>query len=297
MSTSPFAKAGGVAAVLTSNFLLGASSLYWKVFAAIPAMALLGLRVLMSLLCVTLVLALRQELSPLLKSLTARDVLLHGAAALLVAVNWGTFIWASIHGHVLESGLGYLLAPMLVISLGLLFYRERLSLLRGLSLASVLGSLLYLLLIADDLNYLVFMLIGTTWGGYAYLKKLTRLPPWSGLFVESLVLSLLLVPLVLWLDTPAQELAALEAGMQALLLLCGVVSLLPLALFSFATRRLPLSVLGLMQFVLPLTQFCVALGFYGQSPSPGTLLAFSVIALAILLVVFEPLLNLMCKAQ
>lgn len=291
MSTRTLAKVEGVAAALISNCLLGLSSLYWKALAAMSAITLLGFRILMSLVCVSMVLALRQELSPLLRDLSKRDLLLHGAAALLVATNWATFIWASIQGHVLESGLGYLIAPILVISLGLLLYRERLSLSRGMSLSLVLASLLYLLLNTDGLDYRVSMVIGVTWGGYAYLKKLARLPPWSGLFVESLMLSSLLVPLALWLNAPAQEIAALEAGDQGLLLLCGVVSLLPLALFSFATRRLPLSGMGLMQFVLPLTQLCVALSFYGQSPSPGTLLAFSVIALAILLVVLEPLLN------
>ncbi|MDZ3994610.1 EamA family transporter [Pseudomonas sp. Teo4] len=291
MSSRSFSTVAGLSAALVSNCLLGLSSLYWKALGVLPALVLLGYRVLISLLCVTLVLALRRELAPVLRGLTRRDLLLHGAAALFVAVNWGTFIWASIHGHVLESGMGYLIAPVLVIGLGILLYRERLSLRRGLALALVVGSVLYLIIDAGSLDNRVFLAIGITWGGYAWLKKLARLSPWSGLFIESLVLGVLSVPLILLFDAPMQDITVLGAADMSLLLLCGVVSLLPLALFSFATRHLPLSVMGLMQFVLPLTQFCLALGFYGQAPSPGTLLAFSLIALAMLLVILEPMLK------
>ncbi|MEW5544749.1 EamA family transporter [Pseudomonas soli] len=291
MAGKPFAAAAGLSAALASNCLLGLSTLYWKALATLPALTLLGCRVLISLLCVTLLLAARKEFVPLLCGLTRRDILLHGGAALLVAANWGTFIWASIHGHVLESGLGYLIAPVLGISLGLLLYRERMSLPRGLSLALVIGSVVYLLFETGGLDSRVFLVIGMTWGGYTWLKKLARLPPWSGLFLESLVLGLLLVPFIIWMSTPLADIAALDTGDKGLLLLCGAVSLLPLALFSFAARRLPLSIMGLMQFVLPLTQFFVALIFYKQMPSHGALLAFAFIALAMLLVILEPLLN------
>lgn len=291
MAGKTFDAAAGLSAALASNCLLGLSSLYWKALAALPALALLGCRVLMSLLCVTLLLAARKELVPLLCVLKRRDIALHGAAAVLVAGNWGTFIWASIHGHVLESGLGYLIAPVLGISLGLLLYQERLSVPRGLSLTMVIGSVVYLLFEKGGLDSRVFLVIGVTWGAYTWLKKLARLPPWSGLFLESLVLGVLLMPLILWVSTPVAGIAALGSADTALLLLCGAVSLLPLALFSFAARRLPLSVMGLMQFVLPLTQFFVALMFYGQIPSHGAMLAFALIALAMLLVILEPLLT------
>lgn len=292
MSERSHATVAGLTAALASNCLLGLSSLYWKALAELPAVVLLGCRVVLSLLCAALVLRLHGQLLSVLRGLNWRALQLHGSAALLVAVNWGTFIWASIHGHVLESGLGYLIAPTLGIALGLLVYRERLSLLRAGAIALVSGSLLYLLFNSAGLDARVFLLIGFTWGGYAWLKKLTHLSPWSGLFVESLMLGVVLVPLIVWFNSPVQDIAALGAGGQGLLLLCGVVSLLPLALFSFAARCLPLNIMGLMQFVLPLTQFCVALGFYGQTPSREALLAFGLIALAMLLVILEPLLKL-----
>ncbi|CAM3843940.1 putative permease (RarD protein) [Pseudomonas reidholzensis] len=290
MSAKSMSTTAGLSAALASNCLLGLSALYWKALASLPALALLGCRILLSLLCVTLVLALRRELQPLLRGLKFRDVVLHAAAALLVAANWGTFIWASIHGRLLESGLGYLIAPVLGIALGLLVYRERLSRWRAVALALVVLSVLYLFLSASGLDSRVFLVIGFTWGGYAWLKKLAHLSPWSGLFVESLVLGVVLIPLIVWLSAPIQGIAGLTSSEQGLLLLCGLVSLLPLALFSFAARRLPLSVMGLMQFVLPLTQFGLALVVYGQEPNRGALLAFAVIALAMLLVILEPLL-------
>jgi len=86
----------GLLAAIMSNLLLGLSSLYWKALGEVTPISLLGYRVFFSMLCVTLILLARRELKSLLLGLELRDVALHGAAALLVACNWGVFMWSSI---------------------------------------------------------------------------------------------------------------------------------------------------------------------------------------------------------
>lgn len=257
---------------------------------AIPATTLLGYRILVSLLMLALVLtARRRSFKALASKLTRRLALLHGGAAALVVINWGTFIWASIHGHVVESGLGYLVAPFVAIGVGALCFKERMSAARLAGIGVIVLALALLLRGSGELEHRVYLIIGGTWGGYACLKKMTSLDSFSGLFLETCALTALM-PLLLWLGPFTLVLPdGLGVGPLVLLALCGAVSVVPLALFSFAAARLPLSVMGFFQFVLPSTQLIVALAIYRQQVSGNTLVAFGVIWLSLALIVAEPL--------
>jgi|RhiMetStandDraft_4_1073278.scaffolds.fasta_scaffold05786_2 chloramphenicol-sensitive protein RarD len=281
----------GMLAAGLSNLFLGLSSLYWRVFHDMNAIALVGYRVVLSLATVTLILWVKRDLLALFHRLKLRQVVLHGCAAVLVATNWGAFIWASIHGRVLESGLGYLIAPLLSIAVGLLIYRERLSPLKAVALGLVCLSVLFLVTGSGDLDARVYVVIAVTWGLYTWLKKLTSLSPLNGLFVESLVLACALCPLLFLFDEFIPLPTSFGGYEQALLIGCGLVSIIPLALFSFAAGRLPISAMGLLQFILPLTQFIVAVEIYGQPASTYTLLAFAAITFGMVLVIFEPVLK------
>lgn len=279
-------KAGLLAAIM-SNFFLGFSSLYWKALGEIPSISLLGYRVFFSMLCVTLILLARKELKFLLLGLELRDLALHGVAALLVACNWGVFIWSSIHGRVFESGLGYLIAPILGVGLGVIFYKEYISFFRGVIVFFVVLSVFFLIFRVPGLDFRVYLSIGVTWGMYTWLKKMARLDAMSGLFIESFMLTFIAVALISYFDGGFGIPGGLGIFRGSLLLSCGLVSLVPLALFAFAAKHLPLSVMGLLQFVLPLTQFCVASVFYGQSFTAEIFLAFSIIFAGMLFIVLE----------
>ena len=90
-----------------ANVILGASSLYWKALGDISPQALLCYRILISLVTITVVLTIKDELRSIINRVTLRLLIVHTLAAVFVVINWGTFIWASINGHILESGLGY----------------------------------------------------------------------------------------------------------------------------------------------------------------------------------------------
>jgi len=274
---------------VSANVFLGASSLYWKALGAIPSTTLLGYRILVSLLMLAMALALRRSFGRLAGVLKVRLVLLHASAAALVVVNWGTFIWASIHGHVVESGLGYLVAPFVAIGVGAVWFKEGLGLVRLVGLGAIVLALALLLQGSGELAHWVYLTIGGTWGGYACLKKVTSLDPFSGLFIETTALTALM-PVLLWLGPFTLTLPpGLGAGHLLMLALCGAVSVVPLALFSFAAANLPLSVMGFFQFVLPSTQLIVALAIYRQAVSSNTLLTFAMIWMSLTLIVVEPL--------
>ena len=207
---------------------------------------------------------------------------------MLVVLNWGVFIWASIHGHVVESGLGYLVAPFVAIGVGAVWFKETLAPVRLGAIAVITLALALLIHGSGELSHWIYLTIGGTWGAYAGLKKLTKLDSFSGLLMETLVLAVLVLVLCGLGPWTLKLPDNLGAEALALLALCGAVSVIPLALFSFAAAKLPLIAMGLLQFVLPSTQFVVALAIYGQKISDNTVLAFAVMWLCLAVVGLEP---------
>ena len=281
-----------ILAGIAANLFLGFSSLFWKALAALPPVTLLGYRILLSLATLAVVMAMVGRFRGLRARLTWRVLAIHAAAAGLVVINWGTFIWASIHGHVVESGLGYLIAPFVAIAVGAVAAGDPTSRVRKGALAVIVAAVFAMVQRSGELQHWVYLVIGATWGAYACLKKLTTLDAFSGLLCETVVLAALLA---LSLAASATSLRLPEAmadtGQLLLLALCGVVSVLPLWLFSLAAARLRLSVMGFFQFVLPTTQLFVALVFYRQAVSPNTLLCFAAIWGALGVLVAEPLVS------
>ncbi|GGZ08187.1 EamA family transporter [Pseudoduganella plicata] len=280
-----------ILAGIAANLFLGLSSLFWKMLAAIAPTTLLGYRILLSLGTLAVVMAMLGRFRGLRTRLGVRILVIHAIAALLVVVNWGTFIWASIHGHVVESGLGYLIAPFVAIAVGAVALGDRMSWVRKSALAVIVAAVLAMVQRSGELNHWVYLVIGATWGAYACLKKLTTLDAFSGLLCETVVLSVLLGLSLATSATSMHLPPALPDGVLVALALCGVVSVLPLWLFSLAAARLQLSVMGFFQFVLPTTQLFVALVFYRQAVSLNTLLCFGLIWSALGVLVAEPLLR------
>ncbi len=270
-----------------ANVIMGASSLYWKALGDIPPQTLLCYRILISLVTIATILAINHDLRSIIKRMSLRLLIVHTLAAVFVVINWGTFIWASINGHVLESGLGYLLAPFVAITVGALTLGDKISLTRLLALITIAVAVSYLFTTGTDLSHWVYITIGITWGGYACFKKLTTLDSFSGLLVESSVLTFFIPLIVLTMPITLSLPNTISLSKITLLGLCGFVSVIPLALFAFAASRLALSVMGFFQFVLPLTQLFVALAFYRQPVSHSTLICFSVIAISLVLIVAE----------
>ncbi|HMB10855.1 hypothetical protein [Saliniramus sp.] len=265
-----------------ANFILGASSIYWHLFVGLSPVVLVIWRIAFSFILLGLIVGwfvMRGNDS--LRRLSGRVVGLHVAAAILVAINWGTFIQASLQGAVIESGLGYLLAPVFVMLTGLFFLAEPRTGPRIACIAIILLALVTLVMTAGRLEHWVYWTIGASWGGYTLLKKRTPLSPIEGLFVETAVLAMLLALASIRIDFGAYAPAASQLLAYPWLVTAGIVSLAPLVMFAFAARRLGAFNMGALQFVLPTTQLVVSYVYYGQVATPATYLCFGVIWLAL----------------
>jgi len=258
-----------------ANAILGASSIYWALFQGVSPVALVGWRVVFSLVLLLFVLVWLGKFSAFIRRIGARDIGLHAFAAVLVAVNWGTFIWASLTGAVLESGFGYLVAPVFAMALGGALFREKISRTQLFALLVIAAVIALLIGASGRLEHWIYFTIAATWGGYTLLKKRAALSSLEGLFVETAVLSVVLLCALPFAGGHAPGVGHLSA--HPLLALSGVVSVVPLVMFAIAARRLSAYTMGLLQFVLPTAQLVVSFWYFGQIATPLTYACFFVI--------------------
>ncbi|WP_313058917.1 EamA family transporter [Pseudomonas rhodesiae] len=272
-----------------ANFLLGASTLYWKEFSELPTVTLVAYRIVLSTIILAALLFIPSNLRQI-KQLTKKSITIHFFASFLIAINWGTFIWASINGFVLESGLGYLLAPFISIGLSLLVFNDQISRNKAWSISIALISIILLIFWSENLSHFTYLTIAFTWGSYTYIKKTTILNALSGLFLETFFLSLCLALAVWLLSLPIILPSRLPEGTNQLIWIAGIVSVTPLLMFSFSSGKIPLSLTGLMQFILPLTLLSIGLLFGNpEIPNTSQIMIITITSMLLILVAYDTL--------
>ena len=220
------------------------------------------------------------------RSINFRMIVLHSIAAILVSINWGTFIWASIHGSVLESGLGYLFAPIIFMLIGAIIFAENMYRENIIAILLISLVLIFLMFSQRDLNHWVYWTIGITWGGYTILKKATSLTAIDGLFFETFVLLIIIFIISFFIDIKNYDISLSILNYNLLLYMCGLVSVTPLVMFSFSAQKLDSYSMGALQFVLPTTQLFVSILYYNQYAHILTYLCFSIIWITLLIASF-----------
>lgn len=197
-------------------------------------------------------------------------------------------MWGSIHSHVLETGIGYLISPLTNVAFGIIVFKERLTRTRRVAILIISLALLFLLSSSGELTSWIYLAIGFSFGGYSFFRKLGPLGAIEDLAFETLLLTLIVIAVVLLGETSLGFSAGpLPYGGITLLSLAGIVSIVPLWLFSVANRVLSLTTMGFFQYILTITQFTLALIYYRQIPSTNTLVCLSIIWLALVIVMGE----------
>jgi len=241
-------------------------------------------RIVWSLLLVTAVLAWRGHWSWLRKALRhPKTMLSFVASALLLSVNWITYIWAVSNGHVVDSSLGYFITPLVNVALGYFVLAERPRRAQWLALVIAAAGVLWLTVSAGKLPW-IGLVLGLTFGAYGLLRKIAVLGALEGLTFETMILApAAIVGLAWWWGGSPTSFPGPDPGTNLWLLGLGPATTVPLLLFAFAARRIPLTTLGLMQYLGPTIQFLLGLWLFGEPLTPNRLIGFALIwtALAI----------------
>ena len=199
------------------------------------------------------------------------------ASALLISTNWGVFIWAVSSHHVLQASLGYYINPLLNVVLGLVFFRERL---RPLQIAAVLLAAAGVMIMVVGFGRVpwVSLILAGSFGAYGLIRKRIAVDSITGLYIETM---LLLPFALLWLGALyAQQQAVFlldNLRTDALLMGCGVITVLPLVLFTMGARRLKLGTLGLIQYLTPTLHLLTGVFLFNEPFNQANLVTFACI--------------------
>ena len=269
----------------------GVLPVYWKQLQTLPLFEVLAHRLIWSAVTMIIAIAVLKDLSWLHKlRRSPRILLLVFAAALLTAANWIAYFWAVNTGHVAKISLGYFINPLLSVLLGRLFLGERLRGGQKIAVSIAVAGVVYLTVSLGELPWIALSLAGT-FGFYGLIRKKIDL---SGMQCFCLEMTLLLVPALLLLlytgqQGPAAWPAAAWPRIGLLLLGAGIVSAIPLVSFGAAARLIPLSSLGLMQYLAPSTQFLLGVILYKEPFTSAELVGYAFIWTALILYSLEGL--------
>jgi chloramphenicol-sensitive protein RarD len=205
-----------------------------------------------------LILATRQG-GALLDLLRApKKLLMLLLSAGMLVLNWGVFVWAVTNGRTLETSLGYYLNPLLNMAIGALFFSERLDRFGQGAIALAVAGVALQAVAIGQIPF-VSLFLAVSFGGYGLVRKQLPVGAMTGLFVECLFMSLVALPFLIWLEGQGQGHFLSSPAHMVWFILTGPVTVIPLALFSYAARRLPLSTIGFLQFIAPSFTFCIGL--------------------------------------
>jgi chloramphenicol-sensitive protein RarD len=274
----------GLLAGLAAFGIWGLLPLYLHPMNAVPAPQIIAHRVLWSCVLVFAWLALRGEVGAVGRALAdpaSRWRL--ATSAVLVSINWLVYVWAVNAGHVVEASLGYFINPLLNVALGVVVLRESLNRAQWSAVALATAGVVYLS-IATGRPPWIALVLAASFASYGFIRKVVAVESVPGLATETLLLAPFALGWLLWCEHQGSG-AFLRTGMATDLLLvgCGLVTALPLALFAYAARLIPLSTVGLLQYLGPTLQFLVGVLVFHEAFPRTRAIGFIVIwsALAI----------------
>ncbi len=283
MNFSAF-RTGGFPAGLAAFCTWGSLVIYWKQLEAIPPAEILLYRIVWSFALLLPVIWLTgrfAETRHALRTPHLRRWLL--GSACFVTCNWGLYIWAINNGHITESSLGYYINPLTNVLAGALFCQERPSRLQWLAVGIAAAGVGYSLLAYGELPWVALGLAGS-FTVYGLLRKKVAVGALTGLFVETLLLFPPALGLLIWLHIHGQgHFFRATSWELSLIVASGLVTSLPLVLFTYAARHLPLSTLGLLQYVSPTLALCIGVQIYHEPVSSATMITFGCIWTALTL--------------
>ena len=281
----PASSRAGLAAAVAAFFLWGLFPLYWKMLAGVPALEVVAHRMAWGLVAMAawVTMAARWADARAVAARTRTVVRLAGSGA-LISVNWLLYIWAVIHGHVVDASLGYFINPLVNVVLGVLVLRERLGRAQGIAVALAAAGVAVLAIAHGRLPWIALAL-ALSFGLYGLARKTVGADAVTGLLWETALLAPLAAGYLFLLARQGTGAFGPSAPATSLLLaLGGPVTAVPLVLFALGARALPLSTVGFLQYLSPSIQFLLAVLVFREpfTPVHAATFAFIWAALAIL---------------
>ena len=257
-------------AALSTYLIWGVLPLYWNLLARAEANEILAHRIIWSFFFMVVVLmvtkrwqSFKEDCRALWQNKKRGAILL--LAAFTISLNWLTYIWAVNHGHVIDTSIGYYINPLMSVLFGIVFFRERIS---GLKKISLLLAAIGIVLMTYELGKLpwVAVVLAVSFSVYGALKKQLHLNPFSSITLETLLMVPFAVPYIgMLMMSPANHFSLATPDLALYLMGTGVVTAVPLVLFSYGANLLPLNVLGFFQYISPTIGLLLGIFFFHET--------------------------------
>lgn len=253
----------------------GLFPIYWKQLSDVPAEEILAHRMTWSLLFLIGLLAFRNNWAWILPALRDRSTVLnYFLAASLLAVNWGTYIWAVNSGYIVETSLGYFINPLVNVLLGYLFFGERLRRWQLVAIVLAAFGVVYLTYVYGRLPYIA-LILAFSFGVYGLLKKKGSLNAVESLSFETALLFPFALAFLIYLQIiGVGSFGNVRIGQSLLLASTGIGTAVPLLFFAAGARRIPLTTMGILQYTAPTIQFLIGVYLYNEAFSQAQLIGF-----------------------
>jgi chloramphenicol-sensitive protein RarD len=275
---------------ISAYSLWGLFPLYWSRLAPATPLEILCDRFVWSLIFLAILMTVTRtwgRLSPVLAS--KRSMLLLAIASVLIGINWGVYIWAVANEHVVEGALGYFINPLVLVVVGTVFLGEKLRPLQWVAVGLAVVAVVVTTFGYGRLPWIA-LILAFSFAGYGVLKKVADADPIESLTIETAYVSPLCIGYLIWLASQGALVFGHSTVHENLLLAgAGVVTAVPLLMFSGAAIRIPLSTMGLLQYLTPSIQFFLGLFVLNEHMSPVLLTGFLIVWAALALFTFDSL--------
>jgi chloramphenicol-sensitive protein RarD len=262
--------------------LWGLFPIYWPLLKPASPLEIVSHRAVWTLVFCFIILALTKTLKSTL-ALLKRPKIVAGLflGSILISINWIIYIYAANTGHVIEASLGYFINPLVVIATGVIVLKEKM---RPLQWTAVGIATIGVAVLTIDYGRLPWIALGLalSWGSYGLVKKQLGLGALEGLSIETLLSSGFYLGYLIWLGNSGEGHFTYSLTLTLLLIGGGAVTAIPLLLFNGSTNRLPLTLVGLLQYITPTIQFCIGVWYYHEDMPAARWAGFLIIWVALM---------------
>lgn len=281
----------GVLFAVCAYGLWGIIPIYFKILHQAPAFQIVAHRVIWSFVFLIVLVAARGQLPALRSALTARTVLIFLVSGILLTINWTMYVWGVNAGFIVEASLGYFINPLVNVLLGVVFLHERLRPTQWIPVGLAAAGVAYLTFIHGSLPW-IGLVLAFSFGLYGLIRKTAPLGSLFGLTLETGLLLLPALGFLFWQESLSLgAFGHVSLTLDILLAVVGLVTSIPLLMFASAMRLVPLTTMGLIQYLTPTLQFLVGVILYNEALTPTRLIGFCIIWLALIIFSVENLWN------
>ena len=275
----------GIVLVLLGYIGWGLFPLYWGLVTHVSALEVLAHRMLWSvpvlLIFVSIIASWRAEFFQAIKSKKELAFLL--LTAIFITINWGVYVYAVNVGRVVEASMGYFLSPLIHIVAGLVVFKEKIGPFRKFAVAFATAGVIYYI-VTGGVFPALGLILGFSFGAYGILRKFIRTPAVPGLFIETLLLAPFSLGYLIYLGSIDKAVFLnLNMSTDVYLALAGLVTAVPLLLFTAGARLLPMTTTGILFYITPTMQFLIGILVYKEQLNTNQLIGFVGIWIGLLL--------------